>query len=172
MISEIFPEDKRRLHELEEQLTALEQNQPGVNIFDLSMGLDEMSNRLIELETLVNNEPKARRDDYRRKVTHLKQTYTHIKQSFDLIAKRNGVNLSLNGQKAELFTGAAMTIGENSNNPNVDLEMAESGSLNSSNRMVQTYLQTATETLGELHAQRDRLKGVRTDDHYTTCLSL
>ena len=86
MISEIFPEDKRRLHELEEQLTALEQNQPGVNIFDLSMGLDEMSNRLIELETLVNNEPKARRDDYRRKVTHLKQTYTHIKQSFDLIA--------------------------------------------------------------------------------------
>jgi hypothetical protein len=100
MISEIFPEDKRRLHDLEEKLSDLEQNKPGVNIYDISMGLDEMSNRLVELEALVNNEPKSRRDDYRRRVNHLKQTYDHIKTSLDIIAKRNGVNLALHGQKA------------------------------------------------------------------------
>jgi hypothetical protein len=45
-------------------------------------------------------------------------------------------------------------------NPHADLEAAEAGSLNSSNRMMNSYLKTGQDTLQELHAQRDRLKGV------------
>ena len=39
--------------------------------------------------------------------------------------------------------------------------MAEGGSLNNSNRMIQSYLQTGQETLAELHSQRDRMKGIQ-----------
>ena len=166
MISEILPEDKRRLHELEEQVTQLESSKSGTtrgggtNIYDVQMGLDDMSNRLVELEALVNKEPKARRDDYRRRVTHLKSSFDHVKKSFDAVARRQGVNLSLQGQRAELFAGGA-DRDANYNNPNFDLEAAEAGSLTSSSRMVGDYLAVGQETLAELHAQRDRLKGVQ-----------
>jgi len=158
MISEILPEDKRRLHELEEQVAQLESGPPTVNVYDVQMGLEDMSKRLVELDALVLNEPKSRRDDYRRRVSHLKATYEHIKKAFDAVAKRSGANLALRGQRAELFAGSNTEYQEY---PNFDIESAEAGSLSSSSRMVNDYIAVGQETLAELHSQRDRIKGLQ-----------
>ena len=46
MISEILPEEKRRLHELEVKLGELERGNPSVDAVDVTIGLDEITNRL------------------------------------------------------------------------------------------------------------------------------
>jgi hypothetical protein len=108
----MLPEDKRRLHELEEQVIELERGNPNMNYYDVNMGLDDMSNRLVELESLVNNEPKSgsRRDDFRRRVTHMKTTFIHIKNNFLMLTKKNNINMTLQGQRHQLFQGS--TIGK------------------------------------------------------------
>ena len=153
MISEMLPEDKRRLNELELQLVELERGNPRVDPMDIKIGLDEMGNRLSELDRLVNNEPKSRRDEFRRRVQHLKTTHGHIRTSYDIFTRRTG-NQSL---RAALFNGAVNP----DENVNIDLEMAESGSLDRSNVMVKDYIAQGQETLSELIAQRDRMKGVK-----------
>lgn len=72
MLSELLPEVKRKLHELEQQHILLEKNavrnpaqQNGAET-DMYMKLNEMNFRLDELDKLVLREPKAKRDDYRR----------------------------------------------------------------------------------------------------------
>lgn len=73
MLSELLPEVKKKLHELEQQYLLLEKNaavrnpalQNGTET-DMYMKLNEMNFRLDELDKLVLREPKAKRDDYRR----------------------------------------------------------------------------------------------------------
>lgn len=154
MISEMLPEDKRRLNELELQLQELERGNPRVDSMDIKIGLDEMRNRLIELERLVNNEPKGRRDEFRRRVQHLKTTHGHIKNSYDIYTRQSG-NQTL---RTALFSGAVHPDEESGN---LDLEMAEMGSLDRSNSMVKDYIAQGQETLQELMQQRDRMKGVQ-----------
>ncbi len=168
MISELLPEDKRRLHELEEQVARLESQSQGaggnnvVDAYDVSMGLDEMARRLTELDRLVNNEPKARRDDFRRRVEHLKRSHADVKAQLESYAKRLGLNLAHRGQKIDLFTGAVLNTDSALHAREIaDLEAAEGGSLNRSNRMVGEYLASGLETLSELQEQRLRLKGVQ-----------
>ena len=153
MISEILPEDKRRLNELELQLVELERGNPRVDPLDIKIGLEEMRNRLVELDRLVNNEPKSRRDEFRRRVKHLRDTHGHIKNSYDIYTRQSG-NQSL---RAALFSGAVQP----GDAANVDLEMAEAGSLDRSNSMVKDYISQGQETLQELMQQRDRMKGVQ-----------
>ena len=154
MISEMLPEDKRRLNELDLQLVELERGNQRVSPIDIKIGLDEMTNRLIELDRLVNNEPKGRRDEFRRRVQHLKTTHGRIKNSYDIYTRQSGSQ----NLRAALFSGAVQHDEESGN---VDLEMAEMGSLDRSNSMVKDYIAQGQETLQELMQQRDRMKGVQ-----------
>ena len=86
-ISEILPEEKRRLHELELKLVELEKDN-NVQASDIYIGLNDMLLRLEELDKLVTREPKGKRDDYRRRVLHLRNSHQHIKNSLDSIVKR------------------------------------------------------------------------------------
>lgn len=88
MISEILPEEKRRLHELELKLVELEKDNNNVQASDIYIGLNDMKLRLEELDKLVTREPKGKRDDYRRRVLHLRNSHQHIKNSLDSIVKR------------------------------------------------------------------------------------
>jgi hypothetical protein len=67
MISEILPEEKRRLFELEQQYNSLEKGHNNVQSSDIYMGLKDMSFRLEELDKLILKEPKAKRDDFKRR---------------------------------------------------------------------------------------------------------
>lgn len=68
MLSELIAEDKRRLFELEQQLAEYERGSKSVHASDISLGLEELSKRLVELEKQANSESKGRRDDMRRYV--------------------------------------------------------------------------------------------------------
>ena len=152
MISEVLPEEKRRLNELEFAFEELERGKG--NAVDVKMGLDEMRSRLMELERLVNNEPKSRRDEFRRRVQHLRTSHGHLHNSFESFTRRTGMQ----SLRSNLFSGA---VRPDDSNVNYDLEMAESGSLDRSNAMVKSYIEQGQETLQELMEQRDRMKGVK-----------
>ena len=121
---ERLPEDKKRLHELELLLMEIERGNPNVSTSDIAIGLQEMVVRLDDLERLAQREPKNRRDDYRRRVQHLRTAHAHIKSSLDSLVRRRDQDTH-NTQRQELFAGASHDV----NNTNIDLEMAESGSL-------------------------------------------
>ena len=72
MLSELLPEEKRRLHELEQQLIQLEHGNSVTKTNDITIGLEEMANRLDGLDKLVQKESKLRKEDYRRRVQHLR----------------------------------------------------------------------------------------------------
>ena len=156
MIEELLPEEKRRLHSLEQQVIELERGTSSVQVSDIYVGLSELSFRLEELDKLVQRESKTRKDDFRRRVQHLKTNYSHIKSSLDNFCKRNQSNSFLS-QKQKLFAEA----NSNRNMGDLELEMAESGSLERSNRMMGDYLALGQETLSELYSQKDRLKSVQ-----------
>ena len=154
LLSEILPEDKRRLNELEIKLLELEKGNASVKISDVRIGIEDMANRLEELEKLVQRESKSRRNDMKRRVQHLKMSLAHVKESFDAISVRRSCQ-DLESQRKEL-------LGESSTDPVIfDLEAAESSSLSRSNRMVYDYLESGRETLSELLAQKDRLKSIQ-----------
>src|SRR5690349_14398311 len=79
MLSELLPEEKKRLHDLEQQLAELEHGNTVIQTNDISLGLEEMATRLDELDKLVQKESKLRKDDYRRRVQHLRTTHNNIK---------------------------------------------------------------------------------------------
>eukprot|EP01038_Epipyxis_sp_PR26KG_P004468 gene4468-6318_t len=154
MIAELLPEEKRRLHELEQKLLQLEKGSAHVHSSDIRMGLEEMLTRLDDLQDLVSNEPKSSRDNFKRRVQHLKTTFNHIKTSYETYLKKKS-NSSFESQKQELFANA----GENSRD--LELELAENGSLSRSNRMMNDYIAVGQETFRELVSQRERLKGIQ-----------
>ncbi len=157
MISELLPEEKRRMHLLEQQLVELEGGSSGVTTNDVASGLDDMSAKLDDLERLIQMEPKVRKDDYRRRVQHLRTTHSHIKKSLVSFMKRKDkVDYSL--QKRELFAGAS--VGSR-NGGDAALEMAESGSLDRSGKMMSEYIAAGQETLQELVGQKERLKNIQ-----------
>lgn len=153
MISELLPQEKRRLHELEQQLLELERGSITIHPSDIYVGLKEMTFRLDELDKLVLKEPKNRKDDFRRRVHHLRTTYNHIKNSLDGLVRRKD-SVSFDSQKKDLFAGAG-TGGD------IELEMAESGSLQRSSNMLSEYLSVGQETLSELLEQKGRLKSIQ-----------
>ena len=155
MLSELLSEDKRKLYELEQKLAEFEKGNPSIQAIDISLGLEEMAKRLTELEKQANNESKARRDDMRRRVAHLKSTHTHVKQSFDVLIRRKE-NLKYEHARKDLFGGSDDNL-----NLNIDLELAENDSLNRSSNMINSYIAQGQETLQELLSQKDRLKNVQ-----------
>jgi hypothetical protein len=154
MISELLPEDKRRLHELEQQLADLQRGNSTIQVSDISLGLQEMNGRLEELDKIASRESKSHRDDYKRRVVHLRNSYNHIKSSLDSYARRKNISThELN--RAELFGNADLEIGVK------DEDIAENSSLSQSERMIKEYISIGQSTLSELASQRDRLKNVQ-----------
>ena len=121
----------------------------------ISQRLNEMTKKLDEIEKLTLKESQSRRDDFRRRIQHLRSSQSHIKSSFENFMRTRG-KTSFEQQKYDLFNGVTID-----NNDNYDLEMAENDSLNRSSKMVDDYVQIGQQTLHELYDQRDRLKGVQ-----------
>jgi Golgi SNAP receptor complex protein 2 len=118
-----------------------------------------MTIRLEELERLANREPKSHRDDYKRRVMHLKASHQHIKSSLESFMRRKNYNPSFESQKEDLFSKADLEGGWGS--AIRDTEVAENSSLNQSQQMVKNYIAIGQQTLEELVGQRDRLKTVQ-----------
>ena len=157
MINELFPEEKRRLEVIEYQLNEFERGSPSIQSSDISLGLQEMASRLDELDRVAQREhDRMRKEDFRRRVQHLRTAHAHIRSSFEsLLRRREQDHHHL--QRQSLFAGArGQEISDR-----FDVEMAESDSLARSSRMVGDYIQTGQETLMELMSQRERLKGVQ-----------
>ena len=158
MMSELIAEDKRRVFELEAQLAEYEKGtNKTIQASDIQLGLEEMGKRLVELERQANNESKSRRDDMRRRVSHLRSTHTHVKQSLEVIMRRRD-SQKYESARRELFGGAS---DDGQSNVNIDLELAESASLDRSSNMVNTYIAQGQETLNELLDQKNRLKNIQ-----------
>jgi Golgi SNAP receptor complex protein 2 len=157
LLSELLPEEKRKLHELEQQLIELERGNATIQTSDIYMGLNEMTYRLDELDKLVQNESKARRDDCRRRVQHLRTTYSHIRTSLDSLVRRKDRS-RYDVQKQSLFAESNREYGEGGD---IELEMAESGSLQRSSTMLNEYLNVGKDTLSSLVGQKESLKGIQ-----------
>jgi golgi SNAP receptor complex member 2 len=146
-LSELLPEEKRRLHELELQFNEVEKGSSYSHINDVSLGLSEMCMRFDQLDKLVLSEPKDRREDCKRRITHLRNSHQHIKVSLDSWIRRNS-SYNFDAQKKDLFGGA-------------DLEGGTMRDAVNSTRMMNDYIASGKETLGNLLSQRERLKSVQ-----------
>lgn len=155
MLSELLPEEKRKLHDLEQQLIELERGNTVIQPSDIVLGLQEVSIRLEDFEKQIQKETKAKKDDFRRRLQHLKSTHSHIKESLDNLIRRKGLS-NYEGQRAQLLAGARSKPSDD-----LALEMAENGSLVRSSRMVNEYLTMGQETLQDLVSQRERLKSIQ-----------
>lgn len=153
MITELFPEEKRRLFDLEQQLLELERGNVSIQPVNVLMSINEMTTRLENLERLAANESKTRRDDYRRRIMHLKNSHAHIKSSLELFMKTNDKRNNYDFQRQQLFEGS-------SGSEYTDIEMAENSSLKRSNKAINEYIANSQESLTELYSQRERLKVV------------
>ena len=160
MLLELISEDKRRIFELEQQIVQIERTNDSKLLSDVYLGLSEMANRIENLENMANQEPRARRQDMRRRVAHLKGSHIHIQSSLGVLANRIRSS-KYETQRNELF-GDSHNDGNNDNHL-LDLEAAvsESTSLDRSQGMVQSYLSIGRETLEDLYSQKERLKGVQ-----------
>lgn len=154
-LSELLPEEKRRLHELELQFNEVERGASYSHINDVSLGLSEMCMRFDQLDKLVQSEPKDRREDCKRRITHLRNSHQHIKISLESWIKRNS-QYNFDAQKKDLFGGADLEGGTMR-----ESVIAENSSLGHSSRMMSDYLATGQETLSNLLSQRERLKSVQ-----------
>jgi Golgi SNAP receptor complex protein 2 len=155
MLIELLPEEKRKLHDLEQQLIELERGNTVIQPSDIVLGLQEIGIRLEEFEKQIQKETKAKKDDYRRRLQHLKSTHTHIKESLDNLIRRKGLT-NYESQRAQLLAGKSSKSSDD-----IALEMAENGSLIRSSQMISEYLTMGQETLGELVSQRERLKSIQ-----------
>lgn len=158
-VSELLPEEKRRLHELELQFNEVERGSLTVHASDVQLGLDEMVNRLDELERLIQNEPMKRREDCKRRLLHLRNAHSHIKTSLESWVRRSHA-FNFEAQKKSLFGSADLEGGTISH-----AELAENASLTSSSRMMNQYIAIGQETLGNLIGQKERLKNVHRKVH-------
>lgn len=155
-LSEILPEEKRRLHELDLQFNEVENGSTQIHINDVALGLTEMSNRFDQLDRLVQAESKERREDCKRRISHLRNSHQHIKISVENFIRRSRL-YDFNTQKKDLFGNADLEGGGTMS----DAEVAENTSLNNSSRIMNDYLATGKETLDSLLSQRERLKSVK-----------
>ena len=157
ILSELLPEDTRRLHSLEGQLDVLEGGGSASLASDMSIGMQAMETRLQDLESLVKKETnKAHREDMRRRVQHMRATFSHIQSSYDSIIRRKGIN-KWDWQRKELFGGADT----DRDSSIIDVEMAENTALNRSNQMLDDYIATGRGAYEELLTQREKLKSAQ-----------
>lgn len=150
-------EQKLKLTQIEHQIRELERGGGGSNsqtVIDASAVAAELEDLRIRLNSLFT---ESHRDDYKRRVQHLKSLYEHAKSGLDkYISKKNKKATPYLDQRDQLLHGSANPA----MNPNLDIEQAEASSLSRSNRMVNDYIASGQESLAELVNQGGRLKGV------------
>lgn len=154
MLSELLPEERRKLHEIEQLLADIQSGKAIHNIGPVLDSLKQFNTSLAQIDKIVEKEPKARKDDYRRRVQHLRSSYSHLRSLADSLAGRIG---DQELKKSMLF-GPPRPDGIESD---MALEAAENGSLTRSSQQVNEYISIGKETLSELLSQRERLKGVQ-----------
>jgi Golgi SNAP receptor complex protein 2 len=152
MLSELLPEEKRRLNELEFQLSQLSDNKSSILPSDVNAGLTEMEFRLVELDKLADKEPRNRKDDCKRRIHHLRTIHGHIKSGLDQYLKKINPYIT---KKRELFLGADIEGGAN------HFQVEESNSLERSNRMLDSYIDMGQFTLTNLSQQKENLKSIQ-----------
>lgn len=158
MISELIPEGKRRLYDLERQLIELEKGNTAIQPNDITVGLKEVAFKFEEIEKLIQKEQRQKRDDFRRRLQHLRNTHQHIQDLLHNFYQRNPYLY----EKSQLFGGKVGSIHQRANlEDDMALELAENGSLSRSSKMINDYLAVGRDTLGELVNQRERLKGIQ-----------
>lgn len=155
-ISELLPEEKRKLHELEQQLIELERGNATIRASDVYMGLNEMTVRLDYLDTLVQKEPKTKRDDFRRRVQLLRMTFSHIRGSLDNLVRRKDRS-NFDSNKRDLMAEANRNI----ETGDIEAEMMENKSLNQTSKMLNEYIAMGQETMSSLSSQKERLKDIQ-----------
>ncbi|RYH31102.1 hypothetical protein EON65_03380 [archaeon] len=153
IISEVISDEKRKLHEIENVLLEMQRTRTGVGIEGTLDRLRHFQETLGQMEKLTEKEPKAKKDDYRRRIQHLRSTYAHLKSLAENIAMKYG------DQKSLLFAGQDGR--KNISQDDFELELAESGSLARSSQNINEYIAIGRETLSELVSQRERLKGIQ-----------
>lgn len=186
LVSELLPEDARRLHELEMKLEQLDRS-PGVSssavslpypgssnsssgssggvggagtislAADIHIGLQEMERRLKDLDALSKKESKTQRDVARRRLVHMHTSFDHVTATFNTLLRKKGINKA-DFQKKVLF---GSHYGSEGSLDNLDVEMAENTSLNRSAQMLDGYLASGRGALEELVGQRERLKNAQ-----------
>ncbi len=146
-------EEKRKLNEIELKLSHFESDSTGSPI-ELYSDLTEIEKKFDELFKLADRENKSRREDFRRRIQHLRNIHTHIKKSLDNVVKRSFPNY-VHLQRSKLFEGADLEGGTYS-----QTEIDVTNSLNRSSSMIDSYLESGQLTLSELLNQKERLKSV------------
>ena len=153
LLSELIPEEKRRIHELEMRFFELEKGNSKILVSDLLLTASELNTRIEELEKLLQREPKSRREEMKKRVAHLKSSLARVRSSM-VLHERKYANQTFHAQKLEL-------LGNHTNRDHIDLEIAESQSLDRSASMLNDYLESGRNTLSELIGQKERLKSVQ-----------
>lgn len=155
-ISELLPEEKRKLHDIEQQFLELEKGNTTIHASDIYMGLNEMTTRLDHLDTLVQKESKVKRDDFRRRVQHLRTKFNHIRGSLDSLVRRKDRS-NFDSNKRDLFAEANMNIEAG----DIEAEIRENSSLNRTSKMLNEYIAIGQETMSNLSSQKERLKDIQ-----------
>lgn len=158
MLVEMIPNTKKKLHEIEQSLHELNKGNSAINPTDIFSGLDEISKTIDSLEQIALKEPKAKKDDYRRRLQHLRASHSQLKNSLESYLMKSQNNNFVN-LKSKLLSGKNPT---DNIHTEYALEMAENGSLSRSSQMVNDYINIGREALTELSSQRERLKGIQT----------
>ena len=153
MLAELIPEEKRKLFELEQKIKSVTDGDRRWTVSDLLFEHEQAEQRMSYLETLLGKEPRNRVEDYRRRLTSLRNALQHAKQTIQSSSRRSAFD-----QDRDRLLGNATYA-----RPADDLamELAENGSLTRSSQMVNQYLETGRESLNELISQRERLKAVQ-----------
>jgi Golgi SNAP receptor complex protein 2 len=178
LVSELLPEDARRLHELEMKLELLDLSPSAPSgsgssgampsyggsgastvslAADIHIGLQEMERRLKDLDALSKKESKTQRDVARRRLVHMRTSFDHVTATFNTLLRKKGISKA-DFQKKALF---GSYYGGDASLESLDLEMAENSSLNRSAQMLDGYLASGRSALEELVGQRERLKNAQ-----------
>lgn len=156
MLADILSTQKSKLHDLETQVAELECGRSNKTAAAISAELDGVAARFDDIDRLVSQESKTRKDDYRRRAQHIKSTYQHVRLTLDNLLKLTDKSY-FEVQKEKLLAGSYAS----NYSDDISLEMAESGSLARSSAKMNEYIAVGQDTLQELLAQKDRLKGIQ-----------
>ena len=160
-----YAQEKRKITDIEQLVLALEKGSLSVDAATVACELQGTLGRLNSLDRMVLLGSKSRQEDYKRKVLFLRSSYEHAKSGLDKYMKKQSSKASPYAyQRDTLLQGSrdpAIVASGGGGGGDFDVEQAEAASLNRSTRMVYSYIESAQESMAELHSQGSRLKGVQ-----------
>jgi Golgi SNAP receptor complex protein 2 len=157
-----YAQEKRKITDIEQLVLALEKGSLSVDAATVASELQGTLGRLNNLDKMVLQESKSRQEDYKRKVLFLRSSYEHAKSGLHKYMKKQSSKVSPYAyQRDTLLQGSRDPSIVANGGGDFDVEQAETASLNRSTRMVNSYIESAQESMAELYSQGNRLKGVQ-----------